>query len=359
MRIWCKDFWKDKRVFLTGHTGFKGSWLSFLLSKLGAKVGGYSLAPNENQILFDELKLSKFLAVSHFADIRDRNALSEAVCSFEPDIAIHMAAQPLVRMAYEDPIETFETNVMGTVNFCHAIRACASLRTALNITTDKVYDNKEWMWSYREIDPLKGKDPYSASKVCSELVSYSYAHSFLDPDKVTLGSARAGNIVGGGDFSSDRLIPDYFKALKSGQSLVLRNPDATRPWQHVLDAINGYLVLIENMHNNRETNHPSVNFGPERKDAITVRGVINLLNRDHNKVGIKIQKEGNPSESQMLSLDCSKAYSKLNWEPIWNINRTIEEVTYWYLNYQNGHTADSLCEYQIQSFQKECQRNKL
>lgn len=333
------DFWKGKKVFLTGHTGFKGSWLSIWLHQLGANVCGYALEPNTNPSLFKLANIDN-LVKSHIGDIRDLEHLKKSMQEFQPDIIMHMAAQPLVRESYENPVDTYATNVMGTVNVLESARFCKSVKAILNITTDKVYENKEWAWGYREIDRLGGYDPYSNSKACSELVTNSYINSFFNPDKfqehgVAIATARAGNVIGGGDWSKDRLVPDILKSIENNEDIILRNPNAIRPWQHVLEPLSGYLMLVEKLFSEGITWNGSWNFGPHTTNMQTVEYIASQLKMLLGNESDLIINASTTSlhETQTLKLDSSKANFNLKWQCKMDVNMTLEYVSEWHEKY--------------------------
>lgn len=326
--------YKDKRVFLTGHTGFKGSWLTLWLNKLGAEVYGYSLKPVYEPSHYELIEPDMSETIG---DIRDYDKLNKTLQSFNPDIVIHMAAQPLVRLSYREPRETFEANVMGTVNLLNACRESGSLKAVVNITTDKCYENREWVWGYRENDPMGGHDPYSASKGCAELVTSSYRNSFFNIDKygkdhqILLSSVRAGNVIGGGDWSDDRLIPDIMKATSIGKEVIIRSPESTRPWQHVLEPLSGYLLVGQKLLEGKKEFSEAWNFGPTDEEAITVLKVVESLKKNWPEVEYRLQPDtDNPHEANLLKLDCSKAHMKLKWKGIWNSEQTFEKTAVWY-----------------------------
>ena len=302
------DFWKCKKVFLTGHTGFKGSWLSLWLQSMGADVMGYALAPPTTPALFDEAAVGEGMQ-SQIGDIRDLQAITQSMVSFGPDILIHMAAQPLVRLSYKQPVETYATNVMGTVHVLEAARQCPGLRAIVNVTTDKCYENREWEWGYREDEPMGGHDPYSNSKGCMELVTSAYRNSFFGKDQpVALASARAGNVIGGGDWAEDRLIPDILTAFEKQQPVVIRNPQATRPWQHVLEPLSGYLVLAESLWERGQDVAQGWNFGPKDEDARPVDWILDhMVNTWGEGASWALDQNPQPHEARYLKLDVSKA----------------------------------------------------
>lgn len=349
------SFWQGKHVFLTGHTGFKGSWLALWLSSMGARVTGYALAPNTQPNLFEILSIENQIYESHIADIRDLDKLQQAIKKAQPDILIHMAAQPLVRYSYENPVETYATNVMGTVHVLEAIRHIDTIRAAVVVTTDKCYENKEWVWGYREDEPMGGYDPYSSSKGCAELVTAAYRRSFFSdlavPHHVSLASARAGNVIGGGDWSKDRLIPDAIKAFDESKPLMIRNPLATRPWQHVLEPLSGYLILAEALYENGIKFESSWNFGPRSEDERSVQEVIDLLIEQWGGSASWQKEPGTqPHEAHLLKLDCSKAYQYLGWTPKWSVEVAIQKIMDWHKSFQNKDDMQALSLLQIQQY---------
>ena len=329
------EFWRGKRVFLTGHTGFKGSWLSLWLQQLGADLSGYALAPPTTPSLFDVADVSAGMR-SVIADIRDPSALTKAIQEAKPDIVIHMAAQPLVRYSYQAPVETYATNVMGTVHLLEAIRQTPSVRAVVNVTSDKCYENKEWHWGYRENEPMGGYDPYSNSKGCAELVTAAYRNSFFNPTKqtehrVSIASGRAGNVIGGGDWAADRLIPDILRAIEASQAVNIRSPHAIRPWQHVLEPLSGYLTLAEKLYTAGPAYAEGWNFGPADDDAKPVQWIVEQLTAQWGE-GATWQMDTNPQphEAHYLKLDCSKAHAKLDWNPRWNLQATLKSIVHWH-----------------------------
>ena len=326
-----QKFWHKKKVFLTGHTGFKGSWLSLWLSSMGAEVTGYSLTPHAQPNLFEVLSIESLMKKSIIADIRDLASLQKAMTETKPDIVIHMAAQSLVRYSFTNPVETYSTNVMGTVHLLESARHLDSVKSTLIVSTDKCYENKEWVWGYRENEAMGGYDPYSNSKGCAELVTSSYRQSyFSDINKNQIASARAGNVIGGGDWSEDRLIPDAIKAFESGKPLKIRNPLSTRPWQHVLEPLSGYLTLTQLLYESGAEFSSAWNFGPGDEDNRTVEEVIKLL-ITHWGDSARWEKDGfeQPHEANLLKLDCSKARSKLGWVPRWNLEIATKKTIDW------------------------------
>ena len=329
------SFWNGKSVFLTGHTGFKGGWLSLWLASMGAKVTGYALVPNTTPSFFEVAKVRDEINQSHIADIRDLERLQEGMAKAQPEIVIHMAAQPLVRFSYVNPVETYATNVMGTVHVLESIRALDCVRATVIVTTDKCYENKEWVWGYRENEPMGGHDPYSNSKGCAELVTSAYRQSFFPAGKyaehqVAIASARAGNVIGGGDWSEDRLIPDAIKAFEADQTLMIRNPLATRPWQHVLEPLSGYLILAQALYEQGNKFASAWNFGPRDEDNRSVQEVVELMISQWDQ-SARWEKEGSeqPHEANLLKLDCSKAHSLLGWIPKWDLEIATQKIVEW------------------------------
>ena len=328
-------FWRGKKVFLTGHTGFKGSWLTLWLQALGARVTGFSLAPDTTPNLFTLGRVDDGIE-SIIGDIRDRTLLAEAMKAASPDIVIHMAAQPLVRESYVTPVETYETNVMGTVHVLDAIRQVPGVRSVVIVTTDKCYENREWEWGYRENEAMGGYDPYSSSKGCAELVTSAYRNSFFNPatyDKhgVAVASGRAGNVIGGGDWAADRLIPDIMRAISRGETVNIRNPHATRPWQHVLEPLSGYLILAERLYTDGPRFADAWNFGPNDSDAQPVQAIVERLTSQWGDGARWILDGGeHPHEATFLKLDCSKARARLGWRPCWDLNHTLDSIVAWY-----------------------------
>ena len=329
------QFWAGKKVFLTGHTGFKGGWMSAWLSTMGARLTGYSLQPNTNPSFFKAAKIDRLYEKSHIENICNFDQLCSLMKAATPDIVIHMAAQPLVRYSYDNPIETYATNVMGTANLLEAVRSCPSVKAIVIVTTDKCYENKEWVWGYRENEPLGGFDPYSSSKACAELVSAAYRQSFFPEHGyakhgVAIATARAGNVIGGGDWSKDRLIPDAIASFQKGQALKIRNPNSTRPWQHVLEPLSGYLILAQALHDQGVLFNGSWNFGPLDADARPVKEVIELLiekwgtNASWIQDGVSTLHEAN-----FLKLDCSKSLISLGWIPRWSLETAIQATVDW------------------------------
>jgi CDP-glucose 4,6-dehydratase len=349
-------FWQGKRVFLTGHTGFKGSWLALWLQQLGAQVTGFSLQPPTDPSLFEAAQVAKGM-VSLVGDIRDLDSLQTAMAKAQPDIVLHLAAQPLVRYSYQNPVETYSTNVMGTVHFLEAVRHVPSVRAAVVITSDKCYENREWVWGYRENEAMGGHDPYSNSKGCAELVTAAYRSSYFSPETygdhgVALASVRAGNVIGGGDWALDRLIPDMIKAFHQGQPVLIRNPHSIRPWQHVLEPLGGYLLLAENLWHSGPEFVGGWNFGPRDEDAKPVSWIVDRLTSLWGN-GAAWQLDGgqHPHEAHYLKLDCSKAKARLGWEPCLTLADTLEWIVEFYQGYYNGASAREIADNQIRRYQ--------
>ncbi|SHG28613.1 CDP-glucose 4,6-dehydratase [Flavobacterium fluvii] len=345
------SFWKDKKVFLTGHTGFKGSWLSLWLQSMGAVVKGYSLAPPTNPSLFLVADVAKNME-SEIGDIRNLEQLKQSMLAFDPTILIHMAAQPLVRLSYIEPVDTYTTNVIGTVNVLEAARSCPNLKAIVSVTTDKCYENKEWAWGYRENEPMGGHDPYSSSKGCAELVSSAYKNSFFNTnDTAALATARAGNVIGGGDWADDRLIPDILKAFENSKSVVVRNPLSTRPWQHVLEPLSGYLVLVEHLHNYGQDYAEAWNFGPKEEDCKPVNWILDKMVATWGEgAGWELDQNSHPHEAGFLKLDCSKAAARLNWHPKWNLENTLNLIVNWHQDWKAGKNINEKCLQEIANY---------
>ena len=343
-----------RRVFLTGHTGFKGAWLSLWLARLGARVTGYALPPATSPSLFEAARVADVLEAHHLADVRDGAALTHAMQAASPEIVFHLAAQPLVRASYRDPVETWSTNVMGTVHLLEAVRACPGVRAVVIVTTDKCYDNRDWLWGYRECDPLGGHDPYSASKAGAELVAASYRASFLREAGVLLATARAGNVIGGGDWSEDRLIPDAARAVASGGLLRIRHPEATRPWQHVLESLHGYLRLGMALLEGRQACAEAFNFGPEAADNLSVAEVLGRLQPYWPGLRWEIDQaaaSGAPHEARYLYLDSAKARRVLGWRTVWPLEAALRATAQCYATMQqNPQRAREMVERQIDAF---------
>ncbi|HBG05020.1 MAG: CDP-glucose 4,6-dehydratase [Geobacteraceae bacterium GWC2_58_44] len=349
------DFYRGRRVFVTGHTGFKGAWLSLWLHQLGARVTGYALAPPTSPSLFELAGLDQ-LVHSVTGDVRDAGALCAALKEASPEIVIHMAAQPLVRESYLNPVETYATNVMGTVHLLEAVRSAGGVRAVVNVTTDKCYENREWPWGYRENESMGGYDPYSSSKGCSELVTSAYRNSFFNEKDypshgVALASARAGNVIGGGDWAADRLIPDCIAALLKGEPVRIRNPHAVRPWQHVLEPLSGYLTLAQRLCEEGPACTGAWNFGPGDEDAREVEWIVQrMCSRWQGDASYLVDQGEHPHEANYLKLDCSKAKGGLGWRPNWSLETAIEKIIDWTLAYQRGEDLRQVSLHQIAAY---------
>jgi CDP-glucose 4,6-dehydratase len=346
-------FWKGKKVFLTGHTGFKGSWFAILLNLLGAKVVGYSLKPAANPNLFDLIKLNRKIHNSIIGDIADYNKLKKSINKFSPDFVVHMAAQAIVRESYVSPKYTYQVNTLGTVNILNILNELKFIKSALIITTDKVYFNNNKKKYYQENDVLGGHDPYSNSKSCAELVVNSYNHSFFKEKNIFVATARAGNVIGGGDFSKDRILPDYFRSLFKNKKLVLRSPNSIRPWQHVLEPLYGYLLLLMKLHKKEKLSIGSFNFGPNKSNNKSVNDVINLINKDFNNF-VKVIKKNNSLknyyESKILMLNSNKSKKILNWETKYNLEQSIKLTTLWFRSFIENKNIFKLTQDQIRNY---------
>lgn len=347
------SFYKNKKILITGHTGFKGSWMCKLLTMTGAEVIGYSLKPPTEPALYDICRLSDQLN-SIEGDVRDFNHMQQIFHQFQPEIVIHMAAQPLVRESYKNPVYTYETNVMGTVNVLECVRLTPSVKSFLNVTTDKVYLNKEWLWGYRENEELNGYDPYSNSKSCSELVTSSYINSFFKDMNIAVSTARAGNVIGGGDFAMDRIIPDCIRAAEKGENIIVRNPFSTRPYEHVLEPIVAYLMIAKAQYEDRQY-AGSYNVGPDDADCWTTGELVTLFcNLWNDATGNSIKWEnkydGGPHEANFLKLDCSKLKNTFGWKPRWNVETTMAKIVEWSIKYLAGEDISICMEKQIKEF---------
>jgi CDP-glucose 4,6-dehydratase len=344
-------FWRGKRVFLTGHTGFKGSWLSLWLQSLGAEVHGLALEPPTTPNLFSVAQVAKVMARSNIGNIRDLATVQKAMQACQPDIVMHMAAQPLVRLSYAEPVETYATNVLGTVHVLEASRNIDSVKSIVVVSTDKCYDNKEWAWGYRENEPMGGHDPYSNSKGCVELVTSAYRSSFLQAQGVAVATARAGNVIGGGDWAADRLVPDILRAFEQNQPVVIRNPHATRPWQHVLEPLSAYLSLAEQLYTQGQAYAEGWNFGPKDDDAQPVQWIVeHMVNSWGNGASWQQDSGSHPHEANYLKLDISKAKTRLGWQPRWPLARALEHITTWHRAWMAHQDMHQLCLNQIMQY---------
>lgn len=344
------NFWRNKRVLVTGHTGFKGSWLSLWLQSMHATVHGMALAPPTEPALFDVARVAE--GMEHcIVDIRDYSAVKTQLDDFKPEIIIHMAAQPLVRLSYHQPIDTYATNVMGTVHVLEAARHCCSVKAIVNITTDKCYENREWVWGYRENEAMGGHDPYSNSKGCAELVSSAYRQSFLKEAGIALATARAGNVIGGGDWAVDRLLPDILRALQHNETVLIRNPYAIRPWQHVIEPLSGYLLLAERLYTHGQQDAESWNFGPRQEDARSVQWIVERLCADWGKGSSWALQPGNhPHEASFLKLDIAKAGQRLQWAPRWSLDTALHHIIDWHQAWIDGQDMRAVCLQQISQY---------
>ena len=330
-------FWRNKRVFLTGHTGFKGSWLSLWLQSLGAEVHGLALEPPTTPNLFTVAQVAIGMASHTMGDIRDLTTVQQAMQAAQPDIVIHMAAQPLVRLSYAEPVETYAANVMGTVHVLESARHTPGIKAIVVVTTDKCYENKEWPWGYREDDPMGGHDPYSNSKGCAELVTSAYRRSFFQHKGVAVATARAGNVIAGGDWAADRLVPDILRAFEANQTVTIRNPRATRPWQHVLEPLSGYLTLAEHLYTQGQAHAEAWNFGPNDDDARPVQWIVEYMASSWGD-GATWQQDGgaHPHEANYLKLDISKAKARLDWQPRWALQIALQASVDWHRKWLAG-----------------------
>ncbi len=343
------SFWAGRRVLVTGHTGFKGGWLCLWLQQLGAEVHGLALDPPTTPSLFEAARVAQGLAGDHRVDLRDAAAVQRTVQACRPELVLHLAAQPLVRASYADPVGTYATNVMGTLHLLEAVRQTPSVRAVLNITTDKCYENREWPWGYRENEAMGGHDPYSSSKACSELLSAAYRRSFLAEGGVALATARAGNVIGGGDWAADRLVPDLLRAFERGEPAVIRRPAAVRPWQHVIEPLSGYLHLAERLLRDGQTVAEGWNFGPEDRDARPVGWIVKQLATLWGpEARWTLETEGHPHEAHTLKLDISKAREGLNWRPRWGLQQALQRTVEWHKAWRGGADVRALCLQQIE-----------
>ena len=344
------SFWKGKRVFVTGHTGFKGGWICLWLKHLGVEVIGYSLEPATVPSLFEAADVGEGMQ-SIFGDIRDHAKLSKAISESKPDVVIHMAAQPLVRYSYAQPAETYEVNVMGTVHLLEGVRATPSVKAVVNVTSDKCYENRERVLGYRENEAMGGVDPYSSSKGCAELVTSAYRQSFFEPAGIALASARAGNVIGGGDWAADRLIPDFLRAMDAGETLNIRSPQAVRPWQHVLEPLSGYLMLAEQLYSNGASFAEGWNFGPSDDDSRTVSWIIERMAEMRKDINWQYDEAPQLHEANLLKLDSSKARRQLNWQPLWQLQTALQKTLEWHEAWRNAEDMRAVSLAQINDYQ--------
>ncbi len=344
-----KDFFSNKRVLITGHTGFIGSWLTKWLTMLDAEVCGYSLDPSSRPNMYDILNLGDSVTDIR-GDIRNREAIQKAMLDFNPEIVFHLAAQPIVLESYDNPVETFDVNVTGTVNILNELTKCRSVKTIIVVTSDKTYRNNEWVYPYREVDALGGRDPYSASKSCQDIVVASFRDSFFKEKGVGISSIRAGNVIGGGDFAKYRIIPDIVRAIGNNDTLRIRNPDSVRPWQHVLEPISGMMLLTERMYENTNFSGPW-NFGPDSLAARTVKELVEKFIYYYGKGNYEIQESQNFTESSYLQIDISKAKRDLNWKPCLDFDKTVKETVEWYKAFLNNQSnLNKITERQIDEY---------
>ena len=345
------SFWRNKRVLITGHTGFKGSWLAFWLKFLEAEVCGYSLAPETAPNLFENLKIENQIK-SVFGDVRDLSAFEKTLDEFKPEIVFHLAAQALVRRSYREPIDTYTTNVVGTINILDAVRRSDFVKSVVIVTTDKVYENKEWLWGYRETERLGGFDPYSNSKACAELAVSAYRNSFFVESETLIATARAGNVIGGGDWSEDRLLPDVFRSLCFGEKLEIRNPHSIRPWQHALEPLAGYLKLGEKLYAGEKSFAEAWNFGPSDEDSKPVGWILEEIKRIWKEpINWKIAEGTQLHEARLLKLDSAKAKSRLKWKPKLSLSEAINLTVDWYKNFKNNSDLTEITRKQIEFYQ--------
>jgi len=354
------NFWSGKCVLVTGHTGFKGGWLTLWLNAMGARVIGFALEPDTNPSLFSLANIENALFKSYQADIRSLDSIKTVLNNENPEIVFHLAAQSLVRESYKNPVDTYSTNIMGTVNLLDSLRETSSVKASVIVSSDKCYENKEWLWGYRENDPMGGYDPYSSSKGCVELITSAFRQSFFNDDQYIehgngLATARAGNVIGGGDWSEDRLIPDAIRAFESNVDLILRNPNSKRPWQHVLEPISGYLMLAQELYRNGPSFSGAWNFGPSTEDSRPVNEVIRILEK--HWIGNTSWREENNSrdfhETNLLALDCSKANQKLFWKPRWDIETAIKKTAEWYAAFKNRRNMNEFSLKQIAEYSQD------
>ena len=350
------QFWAGKRVFLTGHTGFKGSWLSLWLQSMGANVTGFSLLPPTTPNLFEVAHVADGMQ-SIMGDVRNLASLQKAMGDAKPEVVIHMAAQALVRHSYDNPVETYCTNVMGTVHLLEAVRGTPSVKAVLNVTSDKCYENREWVWGYRENEPMGGFDPYSNSKGCAELVTSAYRNSYFHPEKykehgVAIATGRAGNVIGGGDWARDRLIPDTMRAIVQGKPVGIRNPHSVRPWQHVLEPLSGYLLLAQRLHEDGPAFAEGWNFGPNDDDSKPVQWIVDGLTRAWGEgASWKLDGGDHPHEAHYLKLDCSKAKTRLPWQPRWSLATAIDQICVWHKAHIAAADMQAMCLHQIKQYE--------
>ena len=346
-----RSFWHGRRVFITGHTGFKGGWLSLWLADMGAQVHGYALAPPTEPSFFDTVGLSQHLSGNTIDDIRNADTLNRAVGAAAPEIILHLAAQPLVRYSYAEPVETYAVNVMGTVHLLEAARRTDTVRAIVNVTTDKCYENQEWVWPYRENEAMGGADPYASSKACSELVTAAYRASFMEAAGIQLASARAGNVIGGGDWAKDRLLPDFLRAIDAETPLTIRSPQATRPWQHVLEPLSGYLTLAERLYTEGADFAEGWNLGPDESDARPVSWIVDYLCDRIPGASWRHDRSEQPHEAHTLKLDSAKARARLGWGPRWSLQHALDRTLDWHRGWRQGADMAAISLEQIHEYE--------
>jgi CDP-glucose 4,6-dehydratase len=343
-------FWQGRRVFVTGHTGFKGGWLCLWLHSMGARVHGYALPPPTDPNLFEVARIQDTLASHTFGDVRDYDALARSLVGARPEVVFHLAAQPLVRDSYRRPLETYAVNVMGTVHVLEAVRVAEGVKAVINVTSDKCYENREWPWGYREHDPMGGHDPYSSSKGCSELATAAYRRSFLADAGVAVATARAGNVIGGGDWGAHRLLPDFFRALDAGTPLAIRSPQSIRPWQHVLEPVAGYLALAEHLHRDGVPFAEPWNFGPGEEDAQSVEWIVDYMAAREPGSSWRRESTPQPHEASCLRLDSGKARARLAWRPRWRLETALDKTLDWHAAWRSGQDMQATTRSQIHEY---------
>jgi len=344
------EFWRGKRIFLTGHTGFKGSWLALWLHKMGANIYGYSLNPPTELNLFTVARVNEVVTTSFIHDIRDSEEITNAIRSSKAEVVFHLAAQPLVRYSYAQPLETYEVNVNGTINLLQAIRITPSVRAVVIVTTDKCYENREWIWAYRENESLGGYDPYSSSKACVEILTNAWRHSYFEDNQVAVATVRAGNVIGGGDWAADRLIPDFLRAIDSGKVLRIRSPESVRPWQHVLEPLSGYLQLAERLFTEGGSYAEAWNFGPAEGETHSVHWIVEYLKLNYPDAKWESELEPQLHEDLYLKLDSAKARARLGWAPRWRLETALDKTAEWHSAWRQGKDMQKMSLSQIAEY---------